>query len=94
MKEPTPYLAAYDISNPRRLYKAHRILLDYAIGRQKSVFECWLLDGQKSELIKRISEVIDPSEDRFVLIRLDPRCSKKCLGCAAIEEKVEIFYVG
>ncbi len=40
------YIAAYDISNPRRLRQALKILKGYACGRQKSVFECYLTAGR------------------------------------------------
>lgn len=36
------YLAAYDVSDPKRLQQALHVLRDYATGGQKSVFECFL----------------------------------------------------
>jgi len=40
MKNRQLYLAAYDVSCPRRLRKALYVLRGFASGGQKSVFEC------------------------------------------------------
>ncbi len=94
MERTALYLAAYDIRSPRRLRQALRVLLDYALGRQKSVFECPLEGSEPSELIRRIEDVIDPSEDRFALIRLDRRCATHALGRGVTIELGNMFYIG
>ncbi|QKK01675.1 MAG: CRISPR-associated endonuclease Cas2 [Pseudomonadota bacterium] len=62
------YITAYDISSPRRLRGALKILLDYAVGRQKSVFECELSALHFDELCERMEALIDPAEDRFMIL--------------------------
>ncbi len=94
MERTAVYLAAYDIRHPRRLRLALRVLRDYALGRQKSVFECPLDDHESTELIQRIEKVIDPNEDRFALVRLDQRCANHALGKGVPLELSDIFYIG
>ena len=35
------YLIAYDIADSHRLYQMHKHVEAYAIGGQKSLYECW-----------------------------------------------------
>jgi CRISPR-associated protein Cas2 len=95
MKNEILYLAAYDIRHPTRLRQALHVLLDYALGRQKSVFECPIVTGQVRQLLQRIEGVIDINEDRFALIRLDRRAATYTLGKAVpLENNDDLFYVG
>lgn len=94
MSQPLQYLASYDIKNPRRLRRAFKVLLDYALERQKSVFECHLSQQHLENLLQRIQQEIDPEQDRFALVRLDPRSSKRQLGKAAQQGHQGIYYLG
>lgn len=76
------HIAAYDITDDRRRRAAHRIARDYATGWQKSVFECFLSDSERGQLIASIDGVIDPAEDRVFVVRLDPRALVLGLGRA------------
>ena len=84
MTQRTLHIAAYDISDDRRLRDALRILKGYASGRQKSVFECFLSEAEKDHLIDRVRGVIDSEEDRFLLLRLDRRSKILTLGKAVV----------
>ena len=88
------YIAAYDISDSARLRDGLRVLKDYASGRQKSVFECFLSAPEKRILLRQIGAVIDRGEDRFFLLRLDPRGKVRTLGKAVKPEDPAWFYVG
>jgi CRISPR-associated protein Cas2 len=88
------YLAAYDISCNRRLRKALYVLRGYASGGQKSVFECFLSSTEKAQLLDEISLVIDPVEDRFILIRLAGPKHIRSLGKAVLPQDGSYFYVG
>lgn len=85
------YIAAYDIASPRRLRAAHKILLDYAIGRQKSVFECELDDNQRDELCQRMSVLINPDEDRFMLLPASRQRPWLTMGCAPTRHSESFF---
>jgi CRISPR-associated protein Cas2 len=88
------YLAAYDISCNRRLRKALYVLRSYASGGQKSVFECFLTPAEKAQLLDEIGRVIDPDEDRFILLRLAGAKHIRTLGKAVLPQDGSFFYVG
>lgn len=87
------YLAAYDVRDPKRLSRALAVVRDYATGGQKSVHECFLNAGEQRELLERISSVLDATVDRFVLLRLDPRCKTQTLGIGRAPRDPAFFYV-
>ncbi|EIC29983.1 MULTISPECIES: CRISPR-associated endonuclease Cas2 [Methylomicrobium] len=88
------YLAAYDISCNRRLRKALYVLRGYASGGQKSVFECFLTVVEKEQLLEEIAQVINPEEDRFVMVRLAGVKHIRTLGKAVLPQDGSFFYVG
>jgi len=88
------YLAAYDVSDPRRLVQALHVLRDYATGGQKSVFECFLSAAEKRALIAEVTEVLDLLEDRFFLVRLDPRSKVRTIGIAVKPQDPAFYYIG
>jgi CRISPR-associated protein Cas2 len=88
------HLAAYDVAQPSRLRRALNVLRGYATGGQKSVFECFLTDGEKRELIDAMADVIDAEEDRFFVMRLDPRSKVQTLGVAVRPVDPRFFYIG
>jgi len=88
------YIAAYDVTDPKRLRHALNVLKTFATGGQKSVFECYLTQTEKQELINAISAVLDISDDRFALLRLEPRAPVRTLGIAVQPVDPQFFYVG
>lgn len=88
------YLAAYDISCNRRLRKALYVVRAYASGGQKSVFECYLTASEKKRLLGDIGLVIDPTEDRFILLRLLGAQHVRTLGKAVLPQDGSFYYVG
>jgi CRISPR-associated protein Cas2 len=94
MSKRSLYIAAYDISDDARLRKALFVLRNYSTGGQKSVFECFLTEAEKRQLIAEVKDVIDEEADRFLLLRLDPRMKVRVLGIAVPPADPEFFYVG
>lgn len=94
MTQRTLYLAAYDVSDPRRLVQALHVLRNYATGGQKSVFECFLTPGERHALVAEVSAVLDLDEDRFFLVRLDPRSKVQVLGIAVKPADPAYLYIG
>lgn len=88
------HIAAYDVSNPVRMREALQILKGYASGRQKSVFECFLTAAERRELLGRMRGLLDPDEDRFLILRLDPRGKIRTRGKAVKPQDPPWFYVG
>ncbi len=69
------YIIVYDV-NEKRVRKVHKILKRYLHWRQRSVFEGELTRAQLSMLLKRLSKVIDESEDSILIYTIK---SKSCL---------------
>jgi len=53
----TIYLVCYDVAAPNRLAKVHKTVQAYAIGGQKSFYECWLTQDDLRGLREAIPEV-------------------------------------
>jgi len=87
-------LATYDIRSPRRLRATRHVIRGYAAGGQKSVYECFLSQGEKTRLSSQIEKILNREEDSFMLLRLDPRASVITLGIAAPPENPDFFYCG
>lgn len=88
------HLAAYDISEPRRLAAALKLARVYATGGQKSVHEIFLTLAEHTQLISDMSALLDMETDRFILLRLDPRSRVHTLGKAIAPADPDYFYVG
>lgn len=76
------YLIAYDICDPRRLYRVCRYLTGYKVGGQKSVFEIWVTPAELREIRVRLGELME-KEDRLHILNLDPRMKVRCHGNAS-----------
>jgi CRISPR-associated protein Cas2 len=74
------YLAAYDVAHPRRLVAALALVRGFATGGQKSVHKIFLTRGERFELLHDMALLLDESEDRLFLLRLDPRARTYALG--------------
>ncbi len=88
------YLAAYDIADPKRLHRMLVTVKGYATGGQKSVFECWLTERERVCLLQTSHEQMNRKEDRFFLLRLDPRQKPRLLGLAAPPMNPLFHYYG
>jgi len=88
------YLAAYDVAEPRRMVCALEAVRAYATGGQKSSYEIFLTPAEKKDLLLRMSGLLDLEEDRFLLLRLDPRARCHALGVASPPSDPSFFYVG
>ncbi len=94
MPHRTLYIAAYDVSDNARLRDALKVLKGYASGRQKSVFECFLTDAERRALVSEIEDLLNPIEDRFFLLRLEPRGKVRVRGRGIKPVDPPWFYVG
>lgn len=57
------YLLAYDIANPKRLKKTHRLLKKEGLAVQKSVFFVQGREQDVNDLLDRLAVVLDPQDD-------------------------------
>ncbi len=73
-------IVAYDIADPRRLNKVAKVVKDYGIRVQKSIFEVDVDGKLFLEMKARIEELIEASEDG---VKYFPLC-EKCAGTVEI----------
>jgi CRISPR-associated protein Cas2 len=73
-------LVSYDIVQDKTRYKVSKLLEDFGVRIQKSVFECDLNDLQFSKLKKGVEKLIDKKADR---VRYYSLC-KQCVGRVVI----------
>ena len=71
------YVISYDICNTKRRNKISKILLDYGIRVQYSVFECDINKKQITEIKAKIMEVIDKKKDKVNVYYLCHNCYKR-----------------
>jgi len=91
------YVITYDIKfnrindkkAVRRLNNLSRLLQDYGLRRQKSLFECDLDHNKLQELKKAIRQVIDTNVDSVRIYPLCDKCLKKTI-IQGIGEIIEI----
>jgi len=88
------YIAAYDVSHPRRLRAIMNAARAYATGGQKSVYECFLTPAEKRAFLIAADKILKPGEDRMMLLRLDPRSRSHALGLAVAPVDPPFFYQG
>jgi CRISPR-associated protein Cas2 len=65
-------LVCYDICEPSRLRRVHRVVRDFGRPLQYSVFACRLSAVQQADLEARLLEEIDQTVDQVMLVDLGP----------------------
>ncbi len=78
MPQRQPVIVAYDISKNKTRARVRKILKEWRIGGQKSVFECRLSGDEAEELFLQLSHEIDLKTDNLLLAWVEPR--RKILG--------------
>ena len=73
-------IVAYDIASPKRIARIAKIIKDYGVRVQKSIFEVTVSDFLFAEMKERIEEVIVPDNDG---VKYYPVC-EKCAGTVEI----------
>ena len=58
------------------------------------MFECFLTPAEKAHVLESMSLIIDPLEDRFILLRLSGAKQIQTLGKAVAPQDGSFFYVG
>jgi CRISPR-associated protein Cas2 len=70
------YLIMYDIRDPKRLRRAHKLCKKYGLPQQYSVFEARLTQRKFLTFIREISPWIHRTDDQLVCIPLCAGCRK------------------
>jgi CRISPR-associated protein Cas2 len=76
------YLVAYDISNPKRLYRVLRYMKGWRVNGQKSLCECWFTAAEREQVLRDLLLLVEPELDRIHLFALDPRMAPRLRGIA------------
>lgn len=85
------WLISYDISHPKRLNRAHRLLVKHATPLQYSVF-CFEGNAtQLGRLMKRIQEIIDKTMDDVRAYPLPENLLVDILGKRHLPDGVALF---
>jgi CRISPR-associated protein Cas2 len=66
------YLVCYDIRNPKRLRRVHKVLKGYGEAWQFSVFFCVLKDIDRVRLQADLEEQMNLKEDQAMILDLGP----------------------
>ncbi|AAU38243.1 CRISPR-associated endonuclease Cas2 [[Mannheimia] succiniciproducens] len=78
------YLIVYDISSSKRRYYTHKYLSAYAVGGQKSFYECWLTNRELVEFKQKLINCIDKQEDKLFIFQLNKDTQPQLFGCASL----------
>ncbi len=70
------YLVCYDIRDPKRLRRVHRVLRGYGEACQYSVFFCALKDIDRVRLQTNLEEQMNQKEDQVMILDLGPNEKK------------------
>lgn len=79
------YLVAYDITDNKRLNKIHKKVEAYAIGGQKSFYECWLTATEFDIFMQELNVILKREEDYLFIFSLPPNSTVKFFGTARLQ---------
>lgn len=88
-------LVSYDIRNPKRLRKIHKIMKGYGDGIHYSVFRCHLNRKGIVEMKSDLKEIMHNDEDRIMIIDIGPidRAKKRITYLGDIPKEKEQDYI-
>jgi len=84
------HLICYDIANPKRLGRVHRLCKRYAMPLQYSVFLAELNASRLEELVRSLEAIIDQNEDDIRIYPLHNGHEALFIGQAKMPEGVYI----
>ena len=70
------YVVSYDIMDQKRLYRVHKAMKGFGDPVHYSVFRCDLTTKGKVEMVAALTDLINPDEDRVMIIDLGPKDGK------------------
>ena len=80
IKHSIKYLVCYDICDAKRLRRVHRLIRDWGIPIQFSVFEVEVNFDQFEKLQANLVGLMNLEEDKVMFYRLVPQQKRICLG--------------
>lgn len=70
-------LISYDISDNRNRTKTHRLLKEYGLNTQRSVFECEISPETQESLVGHLSTLLDEEKDSLRVYAICESCVRK-----------------
>ena len=88
-------IVAYDIADPKRLNKVAKVIKDYGLRVQKSIFEVSVDQNLLTEMKSRIEDIIEPCADGVKYFPLCEKCAGtvEIIGQGIFIEPDEEFYI-
>lgn len=82
------YIIAYDISDKKRLQKVHRVVKEYAMSLQYSVFIAPFSIHLLDEMVKRLKAVINQAQDDIRIYPLSDNSQPEVYGNRKLPEGI------
>ncbi|MCT4509906.1 MAG: CRISPR-associated endonuclease Cas2 [Tepidibacter sp.] len=79
------YLISYDIVNDKKRTKLFKLLKNYGVRHQYSVFECELDEKKYVELIYKIRKIKVETGDSIMVYPICATCESKIVRCGSYE---------
>ncbi len=87
------YLVAYDICETKRLQRTHKKVEAYAVGGQKSFYECWLTVIELEEFQEQLLDLIEEEEDKIFIFQIQKNTEPLLFGKAHLQDFNQPFLV-
>lgn len=71
------YIICYDSPSNKRRGKLHKLLKNYAVSVQKSVFETFLDDQTFDQMMRKIEALMDPNADSVRIYGMSRRSQRQ-----------------
>lgn len=78
------YLIAYDITDQNGSIELIKVEA-FAIGGQKSFYECWLTEHEMVKFKQDINDLIEPTDDRVFIFRIPDNIEPWLFGKAELQ---------
>ncbi len=89
--EKRPYLLSYDIANPKRLVRIHRVVSESGLSLQYSVFYFFCSAREIQGLKEMLCQKIDSRRDDIRIYPLPRRIQVDTLGKAPVADGVLLY---
>jgi CRISPR-associated protein Cas2 len=85
------YLIAYDIADPKRLRRVHRLLIDEAVPVQYSVFVTRASRARITRIVGDLEKEIDKRADDVRIYLLPPAAEVQVFGRKALPDGIRLL---
>ncbi len=88
------YFIAYDIVDNKRRRKLHKLLKQYGLNVQKSIFQCIVEKETLEKLIDKMRKYMDERVDKLYIYPVCERCLTNAFADGSGNfDKIELFVI-